>query len=151
MISLVVANAEAMEALGRKWAKSLTGGLAVYFSGDLGAGKTTLIRGLLHGLGHRGPVTSPTFTLVEPYLEITPPTYHFDLYRLRDPEELEMIGVRDMFSPATLCLVEWPERGAGVLPKADIEVEICHIDEQLGGGRQVRAWVHNHQAPVLIS
>ena len=137
--SIAVSTSAAMEALGRSWAPRLRPGLLICFRGDLGAGKTTLIRGILHGLGVEGPVTSPTYTLVEPYPRAAIPVYHFDLYRLQDPEELEMIGVRDMVGGDALCLVEWPERGAGVLPAADIEVEILLSGE--GNARRVRvAW-----------
>jgi tRNA threonylcarbamoyladenosine biosynthesis protein TsaE len=105
----------------------------VYLQGELGAGKTTLARGILRGLGYQDKVRSPTYSLVEPYHVEQGAVYHLDLYRLTDPEELEWLGLRDMLSGSSLLLVEWPQRGVGQLPAADLEVKI----DTAGSGRIV--------------
>lgn len=128
-----LANAEATEALGAQLAQAITPGI-IYLNGDLGAGKTTLARGFMRGLGHTGKVRSPTYTLVEPYELETCRVYHMDLYRLADAEELEWLGLRDMLAEAALLLVEWPERGSGFLPSADLTIDL----EYTGDGREAR-------------
>ena len=128
-----LADAAATERLGAQLAASVTPAV-VYLIGDLGAGKTTLVRGFIHALGYRGKVRSPTYTLVEPYACERCPVFHLDLYRLADAEELEWLGLRDMLAEPALLMVEWPERGNGVLPPADLSVYI----EYSGDGREVR-------------
>lgn len=131
--STTVMGEDAMVAFGKTLAAACGQGAVVFLEGNLGMGKTTLCRGVLQGLGHQGPVKSPTYTLVEPYELASINAYHFDLYRLGDPEELEYMGIRDYFSEASLCLVEWPDKGAGMLPAADLTVSITAIE----GGRHI--------------
>ncbi|HTN34944.1 MAG TPA: tRNA (adenosine(37)-N6)-threonylcarbamoyltransferase complex ATPase subunit type 1 TsaE [Marinobacter sp.] len=138
------------EKLGRELAKQIVAlgqGLIVFLDGDLGMGKTTLSRGVMRGLGHEGAVKSPTYTLVEPYEHLQPPAYHFDLYRVRDPEELEYMGIRDYFSGQNLCLIEWPERGQGLLPEPDIEIHL----ECEGEGRSASIRAHSSLGETVLN
>lgn len=137
-------------ALGESLAQALAPGLTIYLHGDLGAGKTTLTRALLHAAGHAGHVKSPTYTLAEPYTVqlngIPVEVIHFDLYRLGSPEEFLDAGFREHFNLATVCLVEWPEKAEGVLPAPDIEVFLGIIDD----GRDVELQALSEQGKACL-
>jgi len=141
-----LADEQATEALGGCLAAQLTDGLVVFLSGDLGAGKTCLVRGLLQALGYQTAVKSPTYTLVEDYSIAGHDIYHFDLYRLLDPEELDLIGIRDYFNGRTCCFIEWPERGQGRLPQQDLEIRIT----VQGEGREAFITSHTDQGKRVL-
>lgn len=141
------ANEAETEALGRQLAAALPGIRLIYVRGALGAGKTTLVRGLLRGLGYQGPVKSPTFTLVEPYLSGGISLCHFDLYRLEDPAELEFIGMRDYLGSDTVCVVEWPERAGTLLPTPDLDVMIRSTNTK---GRDVQLHAHSEAGRAAL-
>ena len=135
-----------MEALGAKLAARVGKARLINLHGPLGAGKTTLVLGMLQGLGHAGAVKSPTFTLVEPYVFGDRRFYHFDLYRLNDPGELEFLGLRDYLDGNGVCVVEWAERAQGVLPSPDADIMI----EPTETGRMVRITTFTPRGEVLL-
>ena len=118
-------------ALGAALAAGLAPGLAIHLRGELGAGKTTLVRGVLRALGHKGPVKSPTYTLVELYEVSRLNLHHFDFYRFQDPREWIDAGFRESFTGRNVSLVEWPERAGGLLPPPDVEIAL----QASGSGR----------------
>jgi len=133
-LALDLPDEAATLALGACLGRALAPGLTIWLRGDLGAGKTTLTRGLLRELGFSGRVKSPTYTLVELYTFTRFNLYHFDLYRFADPDEWEDAGFREYFNPASVCLVEWPDKAGGLLPAPDVVVEL----DFRGDGRGVR-------------
>jgi tRNA threonylcarbamoyladenosine biosynthesis protein TsaE len=146
MLTFTALSPQEQENLGGRLAAAIDCPCVIYLRGDLGAGKTTLVRGYLRALGYQGAVKSPTYTLVEPYEVAGQHLLHCDLYRLADPAELEYLGIRDALEGPTVLLVEWPEQGAGELPAADIEVLISYQGE----GRQLRFEAHGRQGLSLL-
>ena len=136
-MTLKLADEQATLKRGADFARSINAGMNVYLHGDLGAGKTTFVRGVLHGLGFVGKVKSPTYTLVEPYQifisQAKVNLYHFDLYRFIDEEEWDAAGFRDYFNPNAVCLIEWSDKAGSLIPQADIDVYL----ELVGEGRSV--------------
>ena len=137
-LELLSDSAEATEAYAQRLASCCLGrSLTVFLRGELGAGKTTFSRGFLFGLGHKGNVKSPTYTVVEPYEINGMSVYHFDFYRVNSFEELEAIGIRDYFNDAAICLVEWPERAKDGALVADICIDLQYLETGSGHDRKL--------------
>jgi len=144
-----IVDETAMIQLGAQLARASqasTQGVLIYLHGELGTGKTTLVRGFIQAMGHQGKVKSPTYTLVEPY-ELTPPVYHFDLYRLADPEELDYLGMADYLHRPVIWLVEWPEQGGDYLPDPDLDIHLVYVD----GQRDLRLSAHNDCGLAILT
>ena len=137
-IEIQLDDEEATLGLGEMLSHTLRPGMLITLSGPLGAGKTTLARGVLRGLGYEGRVKSPTYSLVELYELSRLDLYHFDFYRFADPAELIESGLQEAFNASNVCIVEWAERAAGLLPVADLEVDLQVAD----GGRRARLSAH---------
>lgn len=127
MLQLMLPDEQATSTLAACLARALTPGLHIQLIGDLGAGKTTLVRGVLRALGFRGRVKSPSYSLIEPYEVSSLYLYHLDLYRLNTPRELIDAGLRDVFGDSAVCFVEWPQRGGDALPAPDVSLELVTI------------------------
>lgn len=121
----------------------------VFLHGDLGTGKTTLVRGFLRARGHQGAVKSPTYTLIEPYELPSGRVYHLDLYRLADPEELEYLGLREILAEDAVLLVEWPERGRGWLPPPDLELHLAYAAD--GSARRIELDARTPAGEAMLS
>jgi tRNA threonylcarbamoyladenosine biosynthesis protein TsaE len=140
-MKIYLKDTEATEQFGAKLWAELPSKCLIFLHGELGAGKTTLVRGFLRAAGYTGAVKSPTYTLVEEYTIGGRKIFHFDLYRVADPEELEWIGIRDYFDQDSVCFIEWPDMGKGFLPEPDRVISL--VAE--GNGRSVvmRITPHN--------
>lgn len=149
---LNVASAESMQELGRAIGGAIDASdqpFIVALEGELGAGKTTLVGGILRAYGITGPVRSPTYTLIEPYETTRRQLYHLDLYRLVDPGEVEPLGIRDLLIGSTVLLIEWPSRAAGAIPAADLWVEIAYPPAGTTG-REVRLTPHSPNGANVV-
>jgi tRNA threonylcarbamoyladenosine biosynthesis protein TsaE len=149
---LNVPTPERMRAVGEAIARAIDevgGAFLVALDGELGAGKTTLVGGILRAYGVQGPVRSPTYTLIEPYEAAGKRIYHLDLNRLVDPREVEPLGIRDLLSEAPVLLVEWPSRAAGALPAFDLTIGIDYLSTD-GDGRRVTLQPHSSSGANVV-
>lgn len=149
---LTIANADAMRELGRALGTACLAvrgnALIVALRGELGAGKTTLVSGVLNAIGISGSARSPTYTLIEPYEVADRQFFHLDLYRLADPHEVEALGLRDLLAFNPVLLIEWPERGTGMIPPVDLEISIQYLgDDQ----REVMLVAHGVTGRELLN
>ena len=134
-LTLTIPDESATSTLGQQLAPHLHPGMVIWLDGDLGAGKTTLVRAVLRALGHAGPVKSPTYTLVEVYVVSSIYWYHFDFYRFNVPEEFVDAGLGEYFRNDSVCLVEWPEKAAGHVPPADLMLVFRFPESRHDSGR----------------
>ncbi|HKE93267.1 MAG TPA: tRNA (adenosine(37)-N6)-threonylcarbamoyltransferase complex ATPase subunit type 1 TsaE, partial [Povalibacter sp.] len=152
---LRVDSADAMRSLGRALGRALLApsdkALVIAIRGELGAGKTTLVGGVLNALGFGGTARSPTYTLIEPYETLTRRIFHLDLYRLADPQEVEALGLRDLLTADAALLIEWPERGAGVVPPADLAISIRYVEAAGVDVRDVELAAHGSAGSRLLA
>ncbi len=147
-MKITLLNEQETELLGAELWRILPEKCLVFLHGDLGAGKTTLTRGVLRAAGHQGAVKSPTYTLVEEYQLQSKKFFHFDLYRLKDPEELEWIGIHDYLDQQCLCFIEWPAQGEGFLPAADVEIKLQTIAK--GRSAEIKVCTQSMQKKMTL-
>lgn len=147
-LSHILADEQATELFASRLAVAVRPGLVIYLCGELGAGKTTLVRKLLTALGHQGRVKSPTYALVESYALPLCTVHHFDLYRFADPQEWEDSGLRELFAPDTVCLIEWPDKAHGLLPAADWTIELTVCGAQ---SRHLRLTAHSNSGTTCLN
>ncbi|MDH5393469.1 MAG: tRNA (adenosine(37)-N6)-threonylcarbamoyltransferase complex ATPase subunit type 1 TsaE [Gammaproteobacteria bacterium] len=147
VFSLYLADEKAQLAFASRLAQYRFAGMVVFLHGDLGTGKTTFVRGFLRSMGYQGVVKSPTYTLVEPYELDGVTVYHFDLYRLAEPEELEYAGGRDYFDAHSISLIEWPQQAEGYLPQADLEIYLSYAES--GRNLEIKALTESGRKVML--
>lgn len=145
--TITLEDENATARLGERLANLAVPGAKVYLSGDLGAGKTTLVRAMLRALGVTGRIKSPTFAIVELYGLSKLSLYHFDFYRFEDPRELRDSGLLEHFAEEAFCVVEWPENAAGVLPAPDLEIRLEFASR---GGRHARLSAHTERGRLWL-
>ena len=146
-LTKTILNENDMLVFGESLAQVICSGVVLFLYGPLGAGKTTLVRGILAGLGYQGKVKSPTYTIVEPYSVSDKQIFHFDFYRVADSKELEMIGIYDYFSLSSICLIEWPEHGFPLLPESDIS---CYIFFAKENAREMRLEAYSERGKEML-
>lgn len=133
MQKFVAENKQQMPEIARQIAVSINAPHCIYLYGSLGAGKTTLAKGIINTLGYEGAVTSPTYNLIQEYSVEGATLYHMDLYRLEDESELEYLALADLWNEHSIFIIEWPENGQGYLPACDLKIELSKLDK----GRQI--------------
>lgn len=145
-LTLNLLDETATQLLAKNFASYLSAGIIIYLLGDLAAGKTFFVRSLIHALGYTGSVKSPTFAVVEPYPDLKVPVNHFDLYRINDPDELELLGVRDYITNDSVCCFEWAEKGGKHIPIADLTLQLDYAQP----GRTANIIAHTPQGKILL-
>lgn len=150
VINLILPEERDTIAMGMALGSNLPAGFIAFFKGELGAGKTTFIRAMLQGLGFSGKVKSPTFTIVEEYELEKGPLFHFDFYRLSDPEELEYIGIFEYFRENAIVLIEWPEKGKGFLPNPDLILDFS-VPDMPDKGRILAMESHSEKGDRILA